>query len=126
MMTDIYFTLNTGAKIPALGLGKYTPHFICISVTDNLTLGTWQSAASEVVRAVEHALSIGYKHIDAAYCYANEDEVGAGIAAAIKSGAIKREDLFVTTKLWCTYHTRVDEALDKVCKVWDSAMWIYI
>jgi len=81
--------------------------------------GTWQSAPGEVTKAVQHALSVGYKHIDAAYCYANEDEVGAGIAAALKSGAIKREDLFVTTKLWCTYHTRVEEALDKSLKSLD-------
>lgn len=85
-------------------------------LTSYLPAGTWQSGTGEVTRAVEHALSVGYKHIDAAYCYANEDEVGAGIAAAIKSGAIKREDLFVTTKLWCTYHTRVEEALDKSLK----------
>lgn len=47
-----------------------------------------------------HALSIGYKHIDAAFVYGNEDEVGEGLAEGFKSG-IKREDIFVTTKLWC-------------------------
>lgn len=38
--------------------------------------------------------------------------MGEGLAEAFKSGEIKREDIFVTTKLWCTYHSRVEEALD--------------
>ncbi|TVY48833.1 D-galacturonate reductase [Lachnellula occidentalis] len=96
-MADTRFKLNTGAEIPALGLG------------------TWQSAPGEVKKAVSYALSIGYRHIDAAYCYANEDEVGEGLKDAFKSG-IKREDVFVTTKLWCTYHSRVEQALDKSLK----------
>ena len=52
---------------------------------------------------MEYALKIGYRHIDAARVYGNEKEVGAGIAAAIKAG-IKREDIFVTSKLWNTAH----------------------
>ena len=60
-----------------------------------------------------HALTHGYRHIDAAYCYGNEDEVGRGIAAAITSGAVTRSEIFITTKLWCTYHTRVAAALEK-------------
>ncbi|KAI4752421.1 Aldo/keto reductase [Aureobasidium sp. EXF-3400] len=92
-MSDTEFKLNTGAKIPALGLG------------------TWQSAPGEVKNAVSHALKVGYKHIDAAYVYGNEDEVGEGLAEGFKSG-LKREDIFVTTKLWCTFHSRVEENLD--------------
>lgn len=60
-------------------------------------------------------MSVGYRHIDAAYVYGNEDEVGEGLAEAFKSG-LKREDVFVTTKLWCTYHSRVEENLDKSLK----------
>jgi diketogulonate reductase-like aldo/keto reductase len=51
----------------------------------------------------------------AAYCYGNEDEVGEGLKEAFDSG-LKREDIFVTTKLWCTYHSRVEENLDKSLK----------
>ncbi len=50
-----------------------------------------------------------------AYCYGNEDEVGEGLKDAFDSG-IKREDIWVTTKLWCTYSSRVEEALDKSLK----------
>lgn len=96
-MADTRFKLNTGAEIPALGLG------------------TWQSEAGLVKKAVSYALSIGYRHIDAAYCYGNEDEVGEGLKEAFASG-IKREDVFVTTKLWCTYHSRVEQNLDMSLK----------
>lgn len=59
---------------------------------------------------------MGYRHIDTAFCYQNEHEVGQGIKEALASGKVKREDLFVTTKLWCSYHTRVEEALDASLK----------
>ncbi|CAI7566384.1 unnamed protein product [Penicillium glandicola] len=92
---DTRFKLNTGAEIPALGLG------------------TWQSQPGEVARAVAHAIKVGYRHIDAALCYGNENEVGQGIKEAIDAGIVKREDLFVTTKLWCSFHARVEEGLQQ-------------
>jgi glycerol 2-dehydrogenase (NADP+) len=73
--------------------------------------GTWQSAPGEVKTAVSFALKNGYKHVDCAYCYGNEDEVGEGLKEAFASG-VKREDIFITTKLWCTYHSRVEDNLD--------------
>ena len=73
--------------------------------------GTWQSAPGEVKTAVSFALKNGYKHVDCAYCYGNEDEVGEGLKEAFASG-VKREDIFITTKLWCTYHSRVEANLD--------------
>lgn len=49
-------------------------------------------------------------------CYGNEDEVGKGLAEAFATGAVKREDVFVTTKLWCSYHTKVEEGLEQSLK----------
>ncbi|UZJ52072.1 hypothetical protein CBS101457_001392 [Exobasidium rhododendri] len=82
--------LNTGASIPSLGLG------------------TWQSKAGEVEKAVETALKEGYRHLDCAWIYGNEEEVGEGIRAS----GIPRDEIFITTKLWGTYHRRVEENLD--------------
>ncbi|KAJ6783758.1 hypothetical protein PWT90_03398 [Aphanocladium album] len=84
------FTLNTGAKIPAIGLG------------------TWQSRPNEVAVAVEAALKAGYRHIDTAAAYGNEAEVGAGI----KASGVPRDQIWLTTKLFNTDHKRVAEALD--------------
>ncbi|KAI5364019.1 putative aldo/keto reductase, aldo-keto reductase, NADP-dependent oxidoreductase [Septoria linicola] len=91
-----YFTLNTGAKIPAVGFG------------------TWQAAPHEVENAVEEALKQGYRHIDGAAIYQNENEVGAGIR---KSG-VPRDQIFLTGKLWNTKHRPedVEAALDKSLK----------
>ncbi|KAK0612344.1 NADP-dependent oxidoreductase domain-containing protein [Bombardia bombarda] len=96
-MANKTFKLNTGADIPALGLG------------------TWQSAPGEVKEAVSYALKVGYKLIDGAYCYGNEDEVGEGLNEAFASG-IKREDIFVVSKVWATYTTRCELGLDKSLK----------
>lgn len=68
-----------------------------------LGLGTWRSEPEKVQNIVREAiLNCGYRHIDAAWLYQNEDEVGRGIREAIEQsqGKIKREDLFITTKLW--------------------------
>ncbi len=96
------FTLNDGTVMPAFGLG------------------TWKSAKGKVRKAVAEALRIGYTHVDAAWIYQNEQEVGEGIREAIGSGAIARESLFVTSKLWNTFHK--PEAVEKGCKETLSAL----
>ncbi|KAI7904318.1 NADP-dependent oxidoreductase domain-containing protein [Cokeromyces recurvatus] len=85
-MSNKILKLNTGASFPALGLG------------------TWQSKPEEVYDAVLTALKTGYRHIDTAYVYGNEKEVGK----AIRDSGIARSEIFVTTKLWNTFHRPED------------------
>jgi len=72
-------------------------------------LGTWKSKPGEVEHAVEFALRNGYTHIDTATAYSNEKEVGAGIAAS----GVKRESIFLTTKLDNPDHKEAPEALER-------------
>ena len=66
--------------------------------------GTWQATGNEAYNSVLCALKEGYRHIDTAAAYANEEEVGKAINDFIASGGAKREEIFVTTKLWNTDH----------------------
>ncbi|XP_046559656.1 aldose reductase-related protein 2-like [Haliotis rubra] len=93
-------TLPGGAKIPSVGCGTWT---------------VWEAPPGAVCEAVKAAIAEGYRHIDCAWAYANEHEVGEGIEAKIKDGTVARGDLFVTTKLWDTAHRRgaVTEQLKK-------------
>jgi len=92
--TQETFTLNTGAKIPAVGLG------------------TWQSKPNEVREAVKAALLAGYRHIDTALAYGNEAEVGQGI----KDSGVPREEIWITTKLDNPWHKRVEEGITSSLK----------
>lgn len=67
-------------------------------------LGTWKSKPGEVGAAVLEALRIGYRHIDCAWIYGNEAEIGAAFREAFDEGLVTREELFVTSKLWNDAH----------------------
>lgn len=83
-----YQTLYTGARIPAMGIG---------------TFGSDRFSGEEVAAAVLGAISVGYRHIDCAAVYGNEHLIGKSLQTAIEGG-IKREELFVTSKVWNNMH----------------------
>ncbi|HEX7584640.1 MAG TPA: aldo/keto reductase, partial [Prolixibacteraceae bacterium] len=97
-MKQILF--QNGDKLPVLGLG------------------TWLSKKNEVYEAVLEAIRIGYRHIDCAYIYGNEAEIGLALHDAMKAGLVKREELFITSKLWNSDHApeRVETAIRKSLK----------
>uniref|UniRef100_A0A5K3G0T2 Aldo_ket_red domain-containing protein n=3 Tax=Mesocestoides corti TaxID=53468 RepID=A0A5K3G0T2_MESCO len=83
-------TLNSGFKIPSLGFG---------------TFAIPKDLAED---AVVCAIKAGYRHIDCAMVYDNEEEVGSGISKALLSEGLSRKDLFITSKLWCDKHSPKD------------------
>ncbi|XP_049838352.1 aldo-keto reductase family 1 member B1-like isoform X2 [Schistocerca gregaria] len=88
--------LNDGRSMPAFGLG------------------TWQATPEQVGEAVKHAIDVGYRHIDTAAAYCNESGVGDALQEKFKEGAVKREDVFVTSKLLNTCHS--PELVVPACK----------
>lgn len=67
-------------------------------------LGLWKIERERTAGIVSEAIRLGYRHLDSACDYGNEAEAGAGIREALASGACRREELWVTSKLWNTYH----------------------
>ncbi len=81
-----------------------------IAVSDSqmaaVGLGLWKIDKDDTAQIVTDAIELGYRHLDSACDYGNEVEAGEGIAAAIGKGYCRREDLWITSKLWNTYHRR--------------------
>ncbi len=77
-------------------------------------LGLWKIDPDTVAQTVYDAIKAGYRHLDSAADYANEVEVGQGIARAIADGLCSREELWITSKLWNTYHRK--EHVEAACR----------
>lgn len=89
--------------MPRLGTSESRIFVDFSSFPRPLGLGTWQSESGQVQNIVREAiLNANYRQIDGAWIYENENEVGNGVHEALEQsqGKIKREDLFITTKLW--------------------------
>ncbi|EJT99960.1 Aldo/keto reductase [Dacryopinax primogenitus] len=82
--------------------------------------GLWKVTKSSCADTVYNAIKHGYRLLDGAGDYGNEKEAGEGVARAIKDGLVKREELFITSKLWNTFHARehVRQMADYQLKLW--------
>lgn len=89
-----YTTLSNGVSVPLLGLG------------------TFMISPEDTEKSVYQALKLGYRLIDTANAYLNEEAVGRGIARAVAEHIVRREDLFISTKLWPTVYES-DDAIEK-------------
>lgn len=94
--SERFFTLDNGYQLPTLGLGTYKAD---------------KSMADDTIKT---AIDMGYRHFDCAWFYGNEKEIGKAIRDKIAAGDVDRDNLFITTKLWNTFHNPKDVV--KMCK----------
>ena len=87
-MSDSELELADGTTIPSVGLGL------------------WKIDRAQAADVTETALKLGYRHLDSACDYGNEVEAGEGIKRALDQGVCRRDELWVTSKLWNTYHAK--------------------
>lgn len=93
MSKGITFTLSNGVQIPGLGFGTFSS----------------EGSKGEAYAAVLHALRAGYRHLDCAWFYQNEDEIGDAIRDFLaENESVRRSDLFITTKVWNHLHEPAD------------------
>ncbi len=81
----------------------------CVLMNNNLqipqmALGTYKTTDEEISDVIESAISAGFRHIDCAWIYGNEKGIGKGLANQLEEGQIKRSYIFITSKLWCSFH----------------------
>ena len=100
MFKDNYVLLNNGRKMPIFGLGLYKVAEGC-----------------DTVFSVKTAIENGYRSIDCAQFYANEEGMGKGISLALESTGLKREDIFVTSKVW-----NASQGYDKTLKAVEEGL----
>ncbi|XP_060892400.1 aldose reductase-related protein 2 [Labrus mixtus] len=85
--------LNDGTRMPVLGLGTWKSYHLPRTSTQG---------------AVEAAIAAGYRHIDTAYNYGNEVEIGKALRSKMQQGIINREDMYIVSKLWLTHYAQED------------------
>ncbi len=85
-----YLELHSGDQLPALGLG------------------TWKAETAIARDAVKAAIDLGYRHIDCAAIYGNESGIGDALVSEFSNGKVKREELWITSKLWNNAHKAED------------------
>jgi diketogulonate reductase-like aldo/keto reductase len=88
-------TFYNGARIPVVGLG---------------TFGSDTYSADQVAQAIKEAIRMGYRHLDCASVYGNEKEIGAALRDVFASGVVRREDLWITSKVWNNMHGDVEKS----------------
>lgn len=91
-------TLNTGDKVPCMGMG---------------TFGSDRFTADEVSNAVAGAIRVGYRMFDCAACYGNEDQIGEVFQKAFDEGVVERKELYIMTKVWNDMHREVEKSCRK-------------
>ena len=99
-MTELktpYVTLSDGSNMPAVGLG---------------TFGSDKYGPEEIAESVYGAVKVGYRLIDCAEVYGNEREIGQSVRRLLREGAVKRNDLFIASKVWNDHHRSVKEACE--------------
>ena len=92
------FRLGDGGTIPCIGMG---------------TFGSDRVTPEEVAQAVAGGIRVGYRLFDCAACYGNEDKIGVEFRRAFDEGVVKREDLFIMSKVWNDMHRHVAESCKK-------------
>ena len=92
------FRLGDGGTIPCIGMG---------------TFGSDRVTPEEVAQAVTGGIRVGYRLFDCAACYGNEDRIGEVFKAAFDEGVVRREDLFIMSKVWNDMHRHVAESCKK-------------
>ena len=87
-----HLLLNSGCKIPQIGFGTF-------NVIYSFLWSNIQAGPNEIGKVIEAAINAGYRHFDCASFYGNEKEIGDTLKACMKKYNIKREDLFITSKV---------------------------
>jgi alcohol dehydrogenase (NADP+) len=95
-MSMLYKTLPGGHRMPMIGSGY------------------WQIEPEDCKAVLEEAVAVGYRHFDFAHIYGNEEAIGKALSSVLASGRVKREELFITSKLWCTMFQ--PEKVRKACE----------